>query len=323
MKKQFAHIITPMGMTLFIKGRPVSINKTSYFYGKVLDLFDDVLGEESLVEEIEKLFDRPDLKEAGFENGNFNGVPMHPCLVKKLESIKDSGAPVDGLVEFFKRLSENPSSSSVENLYDFLSFKQLPITTDGYFLAYKGVKEDYYSVMGNTKTILADGTKSDKGGHVYNGVGEKPFVAHRNQVDDERENTCSYGLHFGSKSFAEGFGSRTVVVKLDPKHVVAVPKDHQCQKGRAEGYEVICDFEGEIELPLVSVQGGDIQSATADPEYEKFTGRVLRYVGLHGGTGVKIQAIQNSFSPEYPSKQKVQSALQDLGYNFDDLKVID
>ena len=36
----------------------------------------------------------------------------------------------------------NPSETSREELYDFLSYRELPITSEGTFIAYKGVGED-------------------------------------------------------------------------------------------------------------------------------------------------------------------------------------
>lgn len=325
-KSSFAYINTPSGLTLFLNGKPHQVANTSVFYGQILDLFDEYAGSpETLEEEIQNLFDRQDIKDAGFENDSYNGVAMHPALVEKLQSIKDSGMPVDGLIEFFERLSNNPSETAVNELYDFLSYKELPITKDGYFLAYKGVTEDYWSISGNTKTKMEDSVKVDRSGRCYNGVGEKVRVKFRNQVDDNRENHCSRGLHAGSLSYATGFGNRVVVVKIDPADVVSVPSDCQCQKLRCVGYEVVSDFEQEIVAPVVEADSQGVKDNTTDSEWDNFVDRVEKYVMSKCKQGLDrlaIQSIQNSFSPEYPSKNKVMSALQDLGHCFDNQYVI-
>jgi hypothetical protein len=64
----------------------------------------------------------------------------------------------------------------------------------------------------------------------------------RNQVDDNKDQTCSTGLHFCGLSYLDHFGgsdSRVVIVKIDPADVVSIPSDYNGAKGRACRYEVI------------------------------------------------------------------------------------
>lgn len=51
----------------------------------------------------------------------------------------------------------NPSETSREELYDFLSYRELPITSEGTFIAYKGVGENMYSLHGNAETRVLQG----------------------------------------------------------------------------------------------------------------------------------------------------------------------
>jgi hypothetical protein len=62
----------------------------------------------------------------------------------------------------------------------------------------------------------------------------------RNKVDDNQNNTCSYGLHFCSEGYLKHFGgARTVIVKINPRDVVSIPNDYNQTKGRTCRYEVI------------------------------------------------------------------------------------
>jgi hypothetical protein len=64
----------------------------------------------------------------------------------------------------------------------------------------------------------------------------------RHEVDDNKDQTCSTGLHFCGMSYLPHFGggdSRTVIVKINPADVVSIPTDYNNAKGRACRYEVI------------------------------------------------------------------------------------
>ena len=65
----------------------------------------------------------------------------------------------------------------------------------------------------------------------------------RNFVNDNKEETCSTGLHFCSREYAEGFfgnsGDRMMVIKINPRDVVSIPVDYNNTKGRCSRYEVV------------------------------------------------------------------------------------
>lgn len=152
------------------------------------------------------------------------------------------------LVKFANNLWDNPSENSRKELFKFLDSKNaqngrlggFPITDDGCFLAYKGVRKDFYSITGGSAKLVKGKTNAQ--GQVYNGVGEKIEVE-RKAVDDNCNNTCSYGLHAGSWEYANGFkgDGRMLVVKINPKDVVSIPTDHGCQKLRTCAYEVLAE----------------------------------------------------------------------------------
>lgn len=132
------------------------------------------------------------------------------------------------LYAFLRRCAANPRPEAILELYDFLSATDLPITADGCFLAYKRVRGDYKD--------LHTGTIRNAPGDVV----EMP----REEVDDDRNVTCSSGLHFAGRDYLDGGygagqGNVTVVVKIDPADVVAIPVDYGNQKGRACRYKVL------------------------------------------------------------------------------------
>ena len=127
---------------------------------------------------------------------------------------------------------ENPSKRAVDELYGFLEKNDLPITPDGQFLAYKKVRHDFKDCH--------TGTMDNSPGQVVS--------MERNQVCEDKDLTCSYGLHFCGMSYLRHFGGdKTVIVKINPRDVVSIPSDYNEAKGRACRYEVIAEMEGEPE----------------------------------------------------------------------------
>lgn len=165
----------------------------------------------------------------------YNDLPQHNIITDKIISMMREGFDVQPLCEFLNNLMDNPSSRAVKELYSFLETTNLPITEDGYFLAYKSVKADYTD--GYTGTI-------------DNSVGQT-VTMERNQVNDNKDQTCSYGLHFCSLEYVRyagwgGTGRHIMIIKINPADVVSIPSDYNNSKGRCCGYEVIGEHQGEV-----------------------------------------------------------------------------
>lgn len=144
------------------------------------------------------------------------------------------------LLKFAENLYQNPSPAVIEQLYKFLEHKNMPITDDGCFLAYKGVGQDYYSKTGGDIVILKG--KVNKDGKVYNGIGEH-IIAKRDDVCADSNQGCARGLHVGSWEYANNFkdDGKLMVIKVNPKNAVSVPTDCNYSKLRACEYEVIAE----------------------------------------------------------------------------------
>jgi hypothetical protein len=157
---------------------------------------------------------------------------FHNCLANKFVEMYQEGFPVEPMVNFMENLMQNPSKRAVDELYGFLEKGNLPITADGCFLAYKKIRNDYKDIHSGT---------------MDNSVGTVVEME-RNEVDDDKDRTCSTGLHFCSKDYLQHFGgrdSRTVILKINPRDVVSIPADYHATKGRACRYEVIEEINKE------------------------------------------------------------------------------
>ena len=313
------YIINSNGIVLFIDNKPLKFERGSMQYAKILEKFDLPEAEQdaAIREVIQKT--SPNAEKNGFkispESVSYLGEELPQSLADKVRAIHEEGLPLSLFEKFWQNLQLNPSASSVRELYEFLSYKELPLTEDGCFLAYKGLDSNFWSISGNKETKVING-QTNKSGNIFNGVGEKIEVR-RWDVDDNRTNHCSFGLHVGSLDYARGFAQGTVVVvKINPKDVVSVPNDYNCQKCRVSAYEVVSIFEQEITAPVVDADNNPIEDES-NAGRSDFISRVERYLANKEAQGFKevtIRSIQNSFSPEYPDANRIFDALEDLGY---------
>jgi len=183
---------------------------------------------------------------------------IHNTLTQRILASMEAGIPCDFLFLFMDKLMQNPSEVSRNETYDFLENQHISITEDGNFIAYKGVRSDFYSITAGRAKVLKGIVKD---GRIYNGIGEEIEVA-RADVDADRSNACSYGLHAGTYEYADGFksGGNLVLVEINPKDVVSVPKDFNCGKLRANAYKVLCACEG----PITKVMYGEAKTPVAN-----------------------------------------------------------
>lgn len=223
----YPFILQGDNVVIVIDGTPHTINKTHVAYSKVVDaikagLWDDV---KALINPVKAVITFSKGNVAIVEGEMFwKGQPFHNSLATRMVQMLTDGFDIDPMVNFMDNLMKNPSRQAVTELYGFLEKNSLPITPDGCFLAYKRVRENYMDCHTGT---------------MDNSVG-KVVEMERNMVDDNRNNTCSAGLHFCSHSYLSSFGGeRTVIVKINPCDVVSIPSDYNDAKGRACRYEVI------------------------------------------------------------------------------------
>jgi hypothetical protein len=196
----------------------------------------------------------------------YDRKPVHNHLTNRMLEIVKAGLPVEPWAKFMDSLHQNPSNTAVTELYLWLEQSKMPITDDGHFLAYKKVRDDYTSFHRGPNNEV-----------VHNDIGSTPSMP-RNQVDDQRDNTCSHGLHFCSWDYLPSYyggQGKVVVLKINPADVVSIPSDYNNAKGRAWQYLVWDEvdqeqarfaFEGR---PVVATsEGWDEQDSEIDEEDE-------------------------------------------------------
>lgn len=164
----------------------------------------------------------------------FRGQPINNALTKRMTALIAQGFDVKPMVNFLTNCLQNLRPEAIEELWLFMDANALPITPDGYLLAYRrvGPAPDYYSLHANP-----DGTYNK------NRIGDTPKM-NAADVDPDRNNTCSRGLHFCSLSYLPSYGAgsngnATMIVKIHPKDIRAIPSDYSNQKGRCSRYEVV------------------------------------------------------------------------------------
>jgi hypothetical protein len=278
----FPYILQGSNIVIVVDGKPHTVNKTHISYEKLRDAIK--ANDQELVREL--INPRAIVVKYAKGNVSINGdefmwrdTPMNTTLGNKMIAMLKEGFPVDPLVEFMHNLMQNPSKRAVDELYGFLEKGQLPITPDGYFLAYKKVNDNYTDCHT---------------GKISNHVGAVVEME-RNAVDDNRDQTCSTGLHFCSQEYLKSFGgARTMILKINPRDVVSIPKDYNDSKGRCCRYEVI----GELDAAPEQAFTRPVQTnAEGIKRVEPKTGSSEFYAGYSAGFNGTYNAEADSDDP--------------------------
>lgn len=179
----------------------------------------------------------------------YKGQPVPKSISDRLNEMAKAGEDVGPMLRFFERLDKNPSNRSRDQLFTFMQHGNIAIEPSGTFLAYKGVRDDY---------------KDCHSGTIDNTPG-RVIKMQRNLISDDPDQTCHHGLHVGARGYAVGdsfssggFGSKHLVVRVDPENVVCVPNDYDAQKMRVCEYEVVGEFNESTDLtPTDAVEMAD------------------------------------------------------------------
>jgi hypothetical protein len=191
------------------------------------------------------------------DNFYFDGQEIPNNINSRIIQMATKGEDPTPLFKFWERLQKNPSMRSVQQLWPFLEHKGIPITKEGTFLAYKGVKNNFKDAH--------TGTIDNKPGV----VNEMP----RNKISDDPNEACHEGFHVGALRYAQSFSQRVVVCEVDPENVVCVPYDSSQEKMRVCKYLVRGNHNGEF-LPSTTFSEDKTEFDTSerdadrDPEYD-------------------------------------------------------
>ena len=181
---------------------------------------------------------------------------IHPVITNRILEMIKEGFDHQPMLRFLENLYRNTSYSSINELYTFLIHKHLPITPDGYFIAYKSVSiyrgPDIVDLVGLT-IKEGDYVDSYTKKSYRNNIGDVPAMA-RYKVDDNRNTACSNGLHCGALQYVTNDYRQEVIlqVKVNPADVVSVPLDANTMKVRCTSYEVISIYDGPLPSTVYS-----------------------------------------------------------------------
>ena len=140
------HILTDNSLTVVIDGKAHTMANDHPSWQQAKQALRD-----SEFDLLENLFDVAKAVPA-YSDGNievrdgqvlYDGEEVHNHCVDRLLHFMRENLPYQPLVKFLGKLMDNPSARAVNELYGFLEHKNMPLTPDGNFLAYKGVKSDY------------------------------------------------------------------------------------------------------------------------------------------------------------------------------------
>lgn len=160
----------------------------------------------------------------------YKGQPINNSLTTRMLEHIEKGIDIMPMIPFLENLELNPSRRVEQNLYEFLERGRVPLSKDGHFYAYKAIRSDWKDIHSGT---------------FDNSIGRIVEVP-RNQVDEDPDRTCSHGLHVCSWDYLPSFAhadGHVVVVKINPRDVVAIPRDYNLTKMRVCRYEVVGEVD--------------------------------------------------------------------------------
>jgi len=228
--KKVPFTVTEDAITVFLKGKTHTVrNDHQNFYALRLALKHARWADVPELLSVRETFNRKGSGRVVLdEDGEvvLDGHPLHSSLATRIMQMFKEGHGVGPMIAFYNNLLANPSKASIKELYDFLTKNKLPITEDGHFLAYKKIDTDWKDFYTHS---------------IDNSIGALVTMP-RPQVNDDRHQTCSVGLHFCSLEYLpayHGGSGRVVVVKINPANVVSIPTDYNNAKGRCCEYLVV------------------------------------------------------------------------------------
>lgn len=231
-------IITNKTISLVKDGDPRTADKTHRHYEDIkkfvdkknyaaaYDLINDKGGVKTFAGGLVEVFEG---------NTIYNGVQLKGEIGKKIVAMVAEGRDnaAEAFANFLVRVFKNPDDNMVDRLFAFCSYNDIKITQDGFVETYKVVQSNY---------------KDCHTGTMDNSPG-KTVMMKRDLVNNNPDQTCSYGLHVCSIGYLNHFGNagsdgRIVLCKVDPADFVAVPRDYNNRKARVCQYDVIADVTG-------------------------------------------------------------------------------
>ena len=231
------YIVTTTGISAYLCSRQYIISKEVSYFAEflkaIVDDNDELVALEIHTSNLRRMTEAAVLTtDITVQGGHvlYKGEPVEPVISQRMVAMLDEKQPMQYMVNFLDNLMQNPSYRATQNLYPFIEYGNNPITPDGCFLAYKAVRENFFDIHS---------------GKFDNSIGATPSMP-RNRVDENPNRTCSNGLHVCSFDYLPHFShanGHVMVVKVNPRDVVAIPADYNNTKMRVSQYEVVGEYK--------------------------------------------------------------------------------
>jgi len=302
------HTITTNQITLFIDGEQTIINKSHKNFDNILmalrkakyDVIPSLLKGTIFEKEDESgvfEYENTRVTASGLEIFiNNKWILLNTYVTNYIVAEYNSGNKnIKHLLKFVNHLIKNPSKNSVDQLYGFLEHHNLVIDEDGFVVAFKGIKENDYSVMGNPNTIVLQGETNEKG-QILNKVGSTIEISRLSCVDNP-DASCAEGLHVGSYSFAKGWGTKFILVRFNPADAVSVPNNSTFHKCRVCRYEIIKELNKE--------KPENKSPVAKEKKVENSQEKLIVYIDrkLKEAGSIMIKTIKKNFKTPFVSEQ--------------------
>lgn len=319
---KIAYIVKETGIVLFKDGKTFTADKSFWSYDLIIDRIKtkDFEGIEALfsakgmTDSISNILEKKIEIEEGevrIENGEVfvGGRKIYGSISNRIIEMAKNKFDIKPLTNFLIKLLKNPSRTATLELYNFMEKANVTIDEDGFIIAYKKVRHDYFDIHSNT---------------VNYAIGNIVEMS-RNEVDDDRNNLCSDGLHFCSFDYLSKFSSsnkpdtdRVLIVKIDPADVVSIPSDHNDAKARTCKMEVIGEVENNNEDVLAKtpfMKNSQTSSTNVQmPQADLNSDNVLKV--CYSNDGPKGKITQDEYNAMRDNWNKIVEKVRMLGKNI-------
>ena len=267
------YMFTPNGISLLVNDTMHTIPSDHANFGKIRDAiksgdFDSIPALADVRSSVRKwLGTDPDFTLVG-DRVMYLGVAYTDAITNKVLAMIDAGHSPDPIFKFLRKVELNPSATARAELLLFCTANGFLIDTEGNIIAYKSVSSTFHDIhsgtvcykpaalmdVGERAAVNVSGPCGREKNVVVRVVDGQTVVSMpRNAVDDNRDRTCSYGLHFASYEYASSWAGSSGLVLLalavNPAHVVSIPSDYNNQKGRTAQFSVITEIKNFAKLP--------------------------------------------------------------------------
>lgn len=216
-------------VNVVINGKVFTADNSHPNFSKVIDAcLNKRFSEISQLIETGRTIEKWSLGYFKFQDGKlyYYGEELNGTLIQKIiDSIKNNDKNVLKYVNFLENALLN-DKNSYDEMWEFLKHNDIEIDDEGSIVCYKKV------------TTYGNGLKDSRTKTIPNDLGTVVQMP-RHLVNDDKNQTCSYGLHVGSISYVKDFSGDTIIkVLVRPSDIVSVPVDYNGQKMRCSEYFV-------------------------------------------------------------------------------------